>query len=70
MVISDDLFGGTAADTFLISVSESPPPVVANAIPDTVLNLDAAADFRRDLGTVFSNPSGDSLLFSAESFNS
>ena len=70
VVIADDLFGGTAADTFLISVLESSPPVVANAIPDTVLNLDAAADFRRDLGTVFSNPSGDSLLFSAESFNS
>ena len=65
-VAADDANGGAMWNIFVVSVDINSAPIVTNAIDD--IELLAGDDvFTRDLTTVFSDPDGDALNFSASS---
>jgi len=65
-VKADDGNGGSVSVTFGVTVTANTPPSVANPIPDIQLTI-AAPEFRRNLKSVFNDPDGDELTYSANS---
>jgi len=64
-VTANDGKGETVSTTFTVTVNR--PPVVASPIGNQIITLGPAATFMRDLRTVFTDPDGEALNFTASS---
>ena len=67
-VTADDGRGGSTQTSFDVTVTSNAAPIVITAIDDIELIV-GSDNFTRDLSTVFSDPDGDALNFSASSSN-
>jgi len=65
-VTADDGNGGTATNTFTVTVKINRVPTVANTIPNQPLTV-GGTPFTQNLNLIFSDPDGDALAFSANS---